>query len=278
MKAAHVAFACAASLVIAQGSAAAEPGGPALPALVLGVDGGVMHRTLAWNDDLFGMLRPYSLAAAPILGGEIEVYPGAFVTRARPAWLGLVARGEGIVGVSTQRVGHTDALPTHAWAFTASVRGRLPFSRGAAWLDAGAAGRAFTIAAAGITTPDFPSVSYLGPRLAVGGEVLLPAGFVLSAGAGAARWVGTGDLGSAAWFPHVQAWGADLHLRLAWQASFGLGPYLDLAWSRDLAALRPQPGEANVAGGLADDRLAARLGLSWTFRRAPNRDASPSGD
>ena len=261
-----VMIAATGAVLIPSSAARAEDAPEGLPALTLAADAGVMARILSWNDDLFGMLRPFTLRAAPSFGGELVVYPGAFVTAGRPAWLGLAARAEGIAGVSTQRSGHTDVLPTHAWAFSAALRGRMPLSHGAAWLDAGAAGRAFTIEGAGITTPDFPSVTYLGPRLGVGGELKLPYGHLLAASAGVARWIGTGDLTSAAWFPHARAWGADIRLRGSVALPRGFAPYLDLAWSRDLAALRPQVGDARVAGGLADDRFSARLGLSWTWR------------
>jgi hypothetical protein len=82
-----------------------------------------------------------------------------------------------------------------------------------------------------------------------------------------ARWIATGDLGSPAWFPHNRAWGAELGVRASFffHAPLGFSPYVDLSWSRDVSALRPQPGEARVAGGLADDRLAARAGFSIQF-------------
>src|SRR5262249_35233575 len=169
-------------------------------------------------------------------------------------WLGIACRAEGIAGASSQRNEHTDALPTRAWAFSTSLRGRLPLSFGAAFLDAGFAGRAFSIDRAGITDPDVPSVRYLGPRLGIGASFDLGTTFRVTPRAAVERWVTAGDLSSSAWFPHARAWGAELALRFSAELPRGFAPYLDLAWSRDIAALRPQPGEAHVAGGLADDR------------------------
>lgn len=260
----------AAALLLAKGALAAEPAAP-LPALSVAADGGVMLRDLGWKDDLFGALRSYTLPGAPIFGGELAIHPGAFFTGGRLAWLGIACRAEGIVGASSQRSQHEDALPTRAWAFSASLRGRLPLSFGAAFLDAGFAGRAFTIDRAGFTDPDFPSVRYLGPRLGIGAEFELGTIFRLAPRAAAARWISSGDLGSKAWFPHARAWGAELGLRLSVAVPRGFSPYVDLAWSRDIAALRPQPGEANVAGGLADDRFSTRLGLAWTLDGRPDR-------
>jgi hypothetical protein len=267
------AVACAPSLARAE----------APPALSLGFDGGVGTRSLTYRDDLFGTLRPYSLSAAPVLGGEIAVYPGAFFTHDRPAWIGVAARAEGFVGIDTKRVQHDDSLPTKAWSVTTSLRVRVPFSRGAVHdgaasgpkpraayggalsIDGGFAARAFTIGRAGITEPDLPSVTYLGPRLALGGELRLPLGLSVAPRGALARWVSVGDLASPAWFPNARAWGAELGLRVAWAAGLGLAPYVDVAWTREIAALRPQPGGARVAGGLGDDRFAARLGLSFTL-------------
>jgi hypothetical protein len=267
------------TLLAPRGARADDRPSPGLAALTLAIDGGAMARFLAWNDDLFGMLRSFTLAAAPSFGGEVTVFPGAFVTSGRPAWIGLAGRAEGIVGVTAQRSGYMAALPTQAWAFEASVRGRLPLRgsvvRGVAWIDAGAAGRAFTVEASGLTTPDVPSVTYLGPRVAIGGEAWLPRGVALSLHGGLARWIAAGDLTSSAWFRHARAWGADLSVRARVELPRGLAPYVDLAWSRDLAALRPQPGDALVAGGSADDRLSARVGLSWSLPAAEQRADHP---
>ncbi len=271
------------SLLVPAAARAADPGPPAL---VLAADGGVMARTLSWKDDIFGMLRDYTLPGAPTFGGEVAVYPGAFFTRGRLSWLGVAARAEGIAGASSMRNGHTDALPTHASAFWASLRGRLPLPFGAVWLDAGVAGRAFSIDQAGITNPDFPDVDYLGPRLGLGAELRLPRGLTVAPRAGVARWTSAGDVASAAWFPHALAWGVDAGLRVGWasraamkaptgpddasrRALRGFAPYLDLAWSRDVVALRPQQGDALIAGGLADDRVSVRLGIEWTLVGPP---------
>jgi len=272
---------CAVAVSLLLVPAAAHAGEPSTqPALVLAADGGVMARTLSWKDDIFGLLRDYTLPGAPSFGGEVAVYPGAFFTRGRLAWLGIAARGEGIVGASSMRNGHTDALPTHASAFSASLRGRLPLPFGAAWLDAGVAEHSFTIGQAGITSPDFPSVDYLGPRLGLAAELRLPRGLTVAPRVGVARWTSAGEVASAAWFPHAIAWGVDAGVRVAWasrgamgpehsRAARGFAPYLDLAWSRDVLALRPQLGDALVAGGLADDRVWARLGLEWSLAGAP---------
>ena len=58
------------------------------PVLSVAFDGGVASRSLAWNDDIFGQLRPYNIGPAPILGGEITLHPGAFFTSGRLGWLG----------------------------------------------------------------------------------------------------------------------------------------------------------------------------------------------
>lgn len=244
--------------------ARAEPPLPQ-PAIQLALDAGVSSRHLGWKDDLFGTLRDYSLPAAPIAGGELTVYPGAVFTRGRAAWIGLAARVEALIGVDSRRSQHGDSLPTRAGGFSTALRLRAPLSFGAAWVDAGLAGRTFVIDGAGSTDPDFPSVRFLGPRFGLGAELALPAHLALAARAGASLWTTGGEIASSAWFPAAQSWGIDTGLRLRWALPRGFAPYADLGWSRDLVALHPQVGAARVAGGAAEDRFAARLGLEWTL-------------
>ncbi|MFT3774813.1 MAG: hypothetical protein QM820_56415 [Minicystis sp.] len=210
---------------------AAEP--KPLPALTIAADGGLGMRKLGWKDDIFGTLRDYNLSAAPSVGGEIAVYPAAFFTRSAPAWLGLFGRVEGMPGLQSQRSRHDDVLPTRAFAYNAAVRLRAPVRFGAFRLEAGVAGRSFTVGRAGITDPDVPSVQYLGPSFGLGAEVSLPAGLSLAPRASVAFWTRMGDVASADWFPRAQAWGARFGLRFAWAAPYGLSPYLDLDWSRE---------------------------------------------
>ena len=144
-----------------------------------------------------------------------------------------------------------------------------------AWVDAGLAGRTFVIDGAGSTDPDFPSVRFLGPHFGLGAELALPAHLALAARAGTSLWTTGGELSSSAWFPAAQSWGLDAGLRLRWALPRGFAPYVDLGWSRDIVALHPQVGAARVAGGAADDRFAAKLGLEWTLGPPP-RPFAPS--
>lgn len=235
------------------------------PAMTIATDVGVVRRTTLWRDDLFGALRDYALGGAPALGLEATLFPGAFFTRGRAGYVGLTGRVEALLGVDSKRAPHAGSIPTRAGAVAIAVRGRLPLRHGWIALDAGVASRTFLIDASGATAPDFPSVRYLGPRAALTAEISLPRGFSLTPRGALSRWVEVGDLGSSTWFPHARSWGAELGLRAAWTTRVGVGPYLDFAWSRDVTALRPQPGEGRVAGGLADDRLSARVGLSVSF-------------
>lgn len=244
---------------------AAPQRGPYPGAVTVGFDAGVLRRTTLWRDDLFGALRDYKLGAAPILGIEVAFFPGALFTPGRAGWVGLVGRVEGAVGIDSRRTQHDASLPTQAGAFSLALRGRMPLRVASIWIDGGIASRTFIINSEGGTVPDFPSVRYIGPRVSVGGQFKLPRHFSVGSRFGLARWTSAGDLSSAAWFPHMRAWGVDLAVRVGVMLPLGIEPYVDLGWSRDVSALRPQPGEARVAGGLADDRLTARAGFSMTF-------------
>jgi hypothetical protein len=245
-------------------SAQAEPPLPQ-PAIQLALDAGLSSRHLGWKDDLFGTLREYSLPAAPIAGGELAFYPGAIFTRGRAGWIGLAARVEAMSGVDSRRSQHSDSLPTRAGSFSTALRLRAPLSFGAAFIDAGIAGRSFILGGAGFTDPDFPSVRFIGPHFGLGAELALPGHLSLAARAGSALWTSSGEIASAGWFPAARSWGVDAALRLRWALPRGFTPYLELAGSRDILALHPQVGAARVAGGAADDRFAARIGVEWTL-------------
>lgn len=253
----------AAAAIAAPSVARAEP--RPVPAFSVAADAGLGARFLGYRDDVFDTLRGYRLPAAPIVGGEIALYPGAFFTRGPLAWIGVHARAEGMPGLDSKRNEHDDVLPTKAWAWQASLRLRAPTAFGAAWVQAGVAQRTFTVGKAGLTDPDVPSVRYLGPHFGLGAEIALPARLTLAPRGGAAIWTSAGDIASAAWFPEARAFGVDLGVRLAWAAPLGFAPYLDFSWSRQILALQPKPGDARVAGGAADDWLAVRLGIQWTF-------------
>ncbi len=235
------------------------------PAIQLALDAGLSSRHFAWKDDLFGTLRAYALPAAPIAGGELTFYPGAVFTRGRAAWIGVAARVEAMMGVDSRRNQHSDSLPTQAGGFSTALRLRAPLSFGAAWIDAGIAGRSFVIGSAGHTDPDFPSVRFIGPRFGLGAELALPARFSLAARAGSSLWTSSGEIASKDWFPAAQSWGVDASLRLRFALPRGFAPYAEVGWSRDIIALHPQVGASRVAGGAAEDRFAARLGIEWTL-------------
>ncbi|MFO0763191.1 MAG: hypothetical protein U0359_42530 [Byssovorax sp.] len=235
------------------------------PAIQLALDAGVTSRSLAWKDDLFGQLRPYTLGAAPIAGGEIAVYPAAIFTRGPLTYLGLAGRVESMMGIDSKRSGTGTSLPTHAGAFSAGLRLRAPLRFGAAFVDAGLAGRSFVIESSGAIDPDFPSTRFFGPRFGLGAELALPLHLALAPRAGASLWTTQGDLRSEAWFPAAQSFGFDAGLRLGVSLPFGLAPYADVSWSRDIMALHPEVGAAHVAGGAADDRFAGKVGIAWTL-------------
>ena len=241
-----------------------------LPFAIVAGDGGVALRQLGWKDDIFGTLRSYHVVA-PVFGGELTAYPAAIATDGPLAWLGVHVRFESMVGLRSQRSEHDEVLPTRSGMSAVAIRLRAPIRSGAIRLEVGMARRTFTIGGAGITNPDFPSVDYRGPTFGLAGEIALPAHLSISPRAAASFWTSMGDIASDAWFSRAQGWGLDFGARFAWTAPFGLAPYLDVAWSRQVLSLRPVPGDARVAGGAADDWFSARLGLSFNLYGRPSR-------
>ncbi|APR82424.1 Hypothetical protein A7982_07773 [Minicystis rosea] len=241
-----------------------------MPFASIAADGGVAFRQLGWKDDIFGTLRGYHVVA-PVFGGELTAYPAAIATSGPLAWLGVHVRFESMVGMRSQRSGHDDVLPTRGGMSAVSIRMRAPIRSGAIRLEVGMARRTFSIGSAGITNPDVPSVDYRGPTFGLAGEIALPAHLSIAPRASASFWTSMGDIASNAWFSRAQAWGLDFGARFAWAGPYGLAPYLDVAWSREILALRPEPGDARVAGGAADDWFTARLGISFNMSGHPSR-------
>ena len=237
---------------------------------------GVTSRHFAWRDDRFGDLRSYDLAAAPLLRGEATVFPGALVGDGIASTFGLALRGERMFLTSSERTHHDDVLPTRSWSYSALVRARFVSPVGSAWFDGGFAERAFSLDSAGITAPAFPSVRYRGPEIGCGATVALPGRFELSPRDAISPWSSLGEIGESAWFPRSRGVGVEAGLRVSRPWTDGVRAEIDLTWSRDVIALRPEPGDPHIAGGASDDRLTLAASVAWS-RSAP-RPLNPAGN
>jgi hypothetical protein len=222
-----------------------------------------LGRNLAYNDDLFGGLRPYDLSGAPVLRLEGAWHPGAHVTDGAPSWFGVEALADLAVGLSSSDAAGR-SFGTSAYQALGGLRGRIPVGAHAVGFAVGAGVDAFDIdAAADGPPPDLPDTAYTFLRFGVGGRVALTPALRLRAQVGWRQVLDLGELGSAGWFPNASAAGVDARLRMGWQLLEGLEVEVGGELRRYFASFSPEPGDFPVAGGAVDQLWSAAVGARY---------------
>lgn len=225
-------------------------------AVTLSLGAGVLHRSLALEGD--PAVRGYSLPGAPAWGLVFRFFPLALAGGGWPAHLGLELRASQAFALETGEPSH----PTHAHAWQAGIRGRVPIdvhqlALGAAWGE-----QRFAIDPAGPQRPGgealsaLPSVRYRFVRAFVGFTAELPGPLFV---AGEVGWRGIHDLGPLGdVFGDVFAQGIDGSLTIGLQATDWLAFVARGSWNGAFASFEPS---SERASGLRDHYLAARLEL-----------------
>jgi hypothetical protein len=216
---------------------------------------GVTGRRLSWTDDLFGALRPYRLAGAPLARLDLVVHPLPWGLLRH---LGVEASlGQALAVESIDAAGQ--AYGTRSRSLYGGLRGRVPLG------DAHALALALGMGwdGFGVDHPEVPSVGYLYGRAGAALQLHLVEAFGLGLGAGYRLPLSLGELGEGGWFPRATAGGVDARAELSWgilgQAYLVVGG----GWERWFLDLRPEPGDPRVAGGAVDERWSVFAGLGW---------------
>lgn len=241
------------------------PRAPARPEaldLALGVQ--LTHRALRWNDDLFGELRPYTLALAPWITLDARWHPAAHFTAGWPAQLGVYA-GAGFAAGLSSSDSRGRSYDTSALDLRGGVRARLPLGPHALTFGAGVELRRFTLSLPDDPNdPGVPGVSYLSATLDADARVRLTGRVALLAGATAALPLALGDLADRL-FPGATGAAIELRGGAAWSFAPGFELRAIASYRRYFLAMNSSPGDRWVAGGLVDE--FASLGLSAAWRR-----------
>ncbi len=223
-------------------------------------------RSFWFVDDLFQRLRPYNLTAAPAIAGALEFYPGAFAGNGPASMIGIVASGE-YVPLLASRDALGNSFPTTAYAFSAGLRGRYRFRNIEIGATAAYVRQSFTIE--GANRPDgIPNVTYQSVRLGLGGRIDVTERVAIMASGAYLLVLDTGEIGTAAYFPHATAGGVEAGLGAAYRIVSGLEVRLNLDWRRYFLGMHSVPEDqpqSYVAGGAADDYFSATIGVA--FRR-----------
>ena len=225
----------------------------------------VLSRSFNYTDDVFSSLRPYSLGAAPAVFAKGQWYPGAHVTDGPLAHIGIKGGISTAIGVSSS-TSTGESFPTESWGWSVGLRGRLPVDDVTLHADVGYGGWDFTLsdAADGTQRPDLPNVSYQFVELGTGLRWNMGLGLSLNGNFAYLATTSTGEIGSQAWFPRSSSGGFDVGAGVGWKPIDEIEIRLSFDWRRFFFSMNPEPGDARVAGGAADDYIGGSVGVAVT--------------
>lgn len=234
----------------------------------LGVEVGasfrVLGRNLSYNDDLFGGLRPYDLAGAPMLRLEGAWFPGQGAGGVA-SWFGLEVLADLALGVASSD-GAGRSFGTSAFALVGGARVRIPIGGHALGVSLGGGLDSFTISdAEDGTAPGIPAADYAFLRAGVDGKLAITPALSVQLGAGWRQVLSPGEISSDAWFPNASVAGVDARVRGGYELLSGLEVQVDFELKRYFSSFDPQPGDFPVAGGAVDQFWSAALGATYRF-------------
>jgi hypothetical protein len=225
----------------------------------LGVRG--YSRNFDYNEDLFSRQRTHQVDAAPSIFLYARWYPLAHGKKQGPfANVGVTGGFEQGFATTTEDVGGNE-LKTSMNAFFVGLRGRLPLSRHELGLVLSYGQHNYGISG---EAPDrrFPDVGYKYLGFGLDGRFRISSalvGFHLAH----RQVLGTGELESAEWFPHVKGAGfvAGLFGGQSLSDQFDLMAGIDI--HRYYFDMNTMLGDPNIVGGAVDQYLSLWGGISW---------------
>ncbi|RKH63449.1 hypothetical protein [Corallococcus aberystwythensis] len=235
-------------------------------------------RSLRYKDDVFGVLRPYTLGTdvgglalpgAPQLAGDVTVYPLAPFQQGALARLGLTGSIDQSFGLKS--TGSTGAVsyPTTAREWTAGLRYVMPFGQAERYgfEVSGTYGmNTFRIDAVDGERPlDLPNVEYKTAGLTLGLRAALSEKFDFNFRLGYQHPLDSGELSSDTWFPRMSAGAVTGSASLAYRLNRVLDVRLKADLRRYFFKFNPEPGDPYVAGGAVDQYPGLSLQLGFRY-------------
>lgn len=249
---------------------------------------GIYGRSFRYTDTLaqLGADVPapldYNLDAAPMPFIGVHWYPAAHFTGGWLSHLGVTAGYAQGVGTSVryEEGGQEFTYSQTHLLYRAGLRGRIPISFATIGLNTNYAGHLFKLNEKDSGDPSqlFPNVNY--STIELGGDVEFRIGRVILGGYASYLLVlGTGDIGSDAWYPNTTATGVNY----GGDVGFELSPMFDIllgvdgrAYGLSFNELPDDTPDDKVAGGATDRYLAANLSLR--FRLPGTGEASAAAE
>jgi hypothetical protein len=239
------------------GASAAAQGRPWMD-VELGLQASGRH--LRYQDDLFGRLNTYDLAAAPGVYGRAAFYPGALGGGRFASMVGVTFAVDGLLAPAS-RDADGAPVPVRAWGYAAGLRVRLPSPLPDVGLDVGYVAQRFTL---GRSTPTLdagvPNVGAQSLRLGLSGRFGLGRRVALT---GRAAWLAVLDTGAAParYFPRQTVSAVEAAAGVA--VDIGeVEVRAGVEYRRYFSSMHPEPGDAYVVGGAVDEYMAATVGFA----------------
>ena len=229
--------------------------------------GGVLNRSLRYKDDIFKSLAFYDLLAAPSAAIGLEFYPLAFVSKGALSGIGIVGGYQQALGLKSENTVTHEVYKTTESAYNVGLRYRLAFGPSEVGVSAryGAQRFGFGSTASAPSGPSVPDVAYTSVRLGVDGRLVLGPVAVL-AGAGYLPVLTSGEISSAAYFPHLKVSGVEAMLGVGVHVAGPFEVRLVGEYRRYFYAMNPVPGDARVAGGAVDQFITGTLQGALRFQ------------
>ncbi len=243
-------------------------GGPALPALTIGVAGRALFRQLSYHQNMSG-LPPYSLSPGPEVGVWLEAYPAAFATQGFASNIGVFGVFNQGFGVSSTTMSTPPVtLTTKFQDFMGGLKLRWPVNIFAPYLSVAYGAQTFKFEAQNGPSV-VPSVAYKFIRLGLGARADF--GAHASADLGVAYLLVTdegtaaGDIKSATYFPGTTANGIDVGASFAYRFTKLLGARAGVDFRQYGLDFHATPASVPLAGGATDRYITVWGGVELTL-------------
>lgn len=250
------------------GSSSFEPTPSDLPAIVTGVGFKGFGRTFGWAAGSSDALASYSLPFAGAVAFEGAWYPGAHFTKGFGANIGAFLSGEVGIGLASKQ--DESRYQTRADRFRFGARVRIPMGK-VVLLDGvlGYSTQTFAIAPQSATTglprPNIPSVTYNGPRAAVGATFQFNEVFGADVLAGFMFVYGKGELASASYFPNTSGLALDAGVGVTVKVVEALRVRASFDWTGYFLATHADPTAIITSTGATDHFIGSTLSVLWVM-------------
>ncbi len=254
-----------------------DDGEDLFPALDIALYGRVFSRKLTYNDDLFGLLRGYSLALGPAFGINGSWFPAAHFTKNFAAHIGIDGMFERAFAIDSRRrrpdavpgEGDAEIFPTRSQTWYVGLRGRYPVGDHFFSAFGGFGGHDFVVQPSGPSvpgtdnTPQIPKVNYRYVRLGLSARLAVAGGLYVAVRGAYRILTSLGGIGDTIWFPRASAGAADAEFEVGYRVFDGLEIRVSVDWRRYWYTMNPVLGDAWIAGGAVDQYFGGTLGVAW---------------